>query len=117
MVTDENKSQPREGRKGTRSKLLPSQPSRSSRDINLCSIRVSSVAKILLPKLCQLFRAEIRQHLAIHVQHRREFLAGKADHLGERRVVRDHVQLLVGDVVVVEPAHRLATPTAIRLDE
>jgi hypothetical protein len=68
-------------------------------------------------KFWQFFRAEIREDFSVHVQHRREFLAGKADHIGERRVVRDHVNLLVSDVVVVEPAHRLVAPTAIRLDE
>ena len=71
----------------------------------------------ILKKAGQFFRAEIRQNFSIHVQHWREFLAGNLHHLIKCAVIRHHVNLLVSDVVVIEPAHRLVTPTAIRLDE
>jgi hypothetical protein len=65
----------------------------------------------------QLFRAEIRQYFSLHLQHRRHFLAGKADHFLKCRVIGDDINLLILDVMVVEPADRLVAPPAIWLDK
>ena len=40
-----------------------------------------------------------------------------ADGLAGCRLIRDHVNFFILDVVVVEPAHRLVTPPAVRLDK
>ena len=48
---------------------------------------------------------------------RRKFLAGNADHLLKRRPVRDHIDLLVLDVVLVEPADGFMAPAAVGFDE
>src|SRR5215471_1415902 len=56
----------------------------------------------LVPELGQLIRPEIGQKLAIHLDHRRQFLARKADHLVESRFIGNNIDFLVIYVVLIE---------------
>ena len=68
-------------------------------------------------KAGQLFRPKIREDFAVYIENRRQFLAGNANHLLEGCRIRDHVERGVLDVVVIQPADGLVTPSAVWLDE
>lgn len=70
-----------------------------------------------LPKTGQLFRAKIGEHLSIHFQHGREFLAGEADHFVKSGFVGGDINFLVFNVMFIKPANGFVTPAAVRLDE
>jgi len=71
----------------------------------------------IFPEARQLFRAKIGQHLAIGFQHRRKFLAGKADHLIKGSFIGDDINLFVVNIVVIQPPHGFVTPPTIGFDE
>src|SRR5581483_7227905 len=71
----------------------------------------------LVPKRFQLFRPKVREDFPVHFDHRREFLAGEADHFVVGGFVSHDVDFLVVDPALVEPADRLVAPPAIRFDE
>ena len=73
--------------------------------------------KILRPKIFQLFRAEVGENFSIRLDHRRERLAGELDHFIHGRAVGNHVERLIFDAALVEPALPLVAPAAIRFDE
>ena len=65
----------------------------------------------------QFFRAEIGQDSAIDFEDGCEFLAGEAEHFLEGSVVRDDIDLLVLDIVLIQPARGFMAPAAIGFDE
>ena len=83
----------------------------------ICVSSVPICGRNLLPKLRQFFRAEVGEDLAVHLNHRRERLAGELDHFRHRLFIGDDINLLVLDAALVEPALRLVAPAAIRFDK
>ena len=71
----------------------------------------------LFPKRGQLFGPEIRQHPPVHVNHRRQFLAGQVDHFVISRFVTNHVNGFIFDTVLIQPLRRAMTPWTIGFDE
>ena len=70
-----------------------------------------------LPPRLEFVRPEIREHFAVHFDHRRQRLPGKPDHLLERRVVRAHIESFVVDAARFEPIHDFVAPAAVGFDE
>jgi hypothetical protein len=69
------------------------------------------------PEIRQLVRPEIRKHVAIHINYRRQLLPRKPDHLVECSLVGYHVDALVINPLVVQPPDGFMTPPAVRLYE
>src|SRR5437867_3342917 len=69
------------------------------------------------PELSELLRPEVGQDFAIHVNDRREVLAGEADHFVVGDFVGDDVNRLIYNAAIPQPALRAGAPSAKGLDE
>jgi len=68
-------------------------------------------------KICELIGPEIGEDFAINLDDRGQILAGKPDHFVKSRFVRDYVHPLIIQIMVIQPAHGLVAPAAIRFYE
>src|SRR5262249_12803431 len=68
------------------------------------------------PEPGELVRSKIGENFTVHVNDRREFLSGKANHLIKSRFISDHVHFLVINAALIQPMHGLMAPAAIGFD-
>lgn len=69
------------------------------------------------PKFRELVRAEVGKNFALHIDHRREFLSRKANHLVKGSLIRCHIDSLIIHRLIIQPPNRFVTPPAIRFYE
>src|SRR5579872_1667173 len=99
--------------------LVRSHSGRRGRALTWACVGLDSTILALqsFPKSGQLVRAEIRQDLSIHLDHRRQFLSGKPHHLRVCGIVLDDIEGFVFDPMRIEPMLGFVTPAAIRFDK
>lgn len=70
-----------------------------------------------LPEARELLWPEVGEDFSIHIDDRRQLLAGEPYHFVKSRLVGDNIDLFIINTPLVQPAHCLMTPATIRLYE